>query len=109
MILRIEDLDADRCRPEFRDALEEDLRWFGLRWDEGPYLQSERRALYRDAFERLRAGKHIYACTCSRRDVMSSAGAPHSENDEPVYPGTAARKIWTERMPTGDFVFRTAR
>ncbi|MDQ6911612.1 MAG: glutamate--tRNA ligase family protein, partial [Verrucomicrobiota bacterium] len=43
MILRIEDLDVDRCRAEFCDGLEEDLRWFGLRWDEGPYLQSERR------------------------------------------------------------------
>ena len=49
LILRVEDLDRDRCRPEFREALAEDLHWFGLRWAEGPILQSERRALYLDA------------------------------------------------------------
>ncbi len=109
MILRIEDLDTDRCRAEFREALEEDLHWFGLHWDEGPYLQSERRTLYRDAFEKLRAGEHIYACTCSRRDVMSAAGAPHSEDDEPVYPGTCREKNldgtnanWRFRVPDGE-------
>ncbi len=109
MILRIEDLDADRCRPEFCDVLEEDLRWFGLRWDEEPFRQSERRAVYRDAFEKLRAGKHIFACTCSRRDVMSAAGAPHTENDEPVYPGTCREKNldgtnanWRFRVPEGE-------
>ncbi|MDQ6911875.1 MAG: glutamate--tRNA ligase family protein, partial [Verrucomicrobiota bacterium] len=109
--LRIEDLDVDRCRAEFCDGLEEDLRWFGLRWDEGPYLQSERRTLYRDAFEKLRAGKQIYACTCSRRDVMSAASAPHSENDEPIYPGTCREKKfdgtnanWRFRVPDGELI-----
>ena len=108
MILRIEDLDPDRCRTEFRDATMEDLRWFGLRWDEGPYWQSERIALYREAFEKLRASGHIYACTCSRRDVMNAAGAPHGE-DEPIYPGTCrdknidgANANWRFRVPDGE-------
>src|SRR4051812_44721208 len=65
LVLRIEDLDADRCRPEFRDAVIDDLHWFGVHWDDGPYVQSERRALYVDAFERLRAAGAIYPCTCS--------------------------------------------
>ena len=74
----------------------EDLRWFGLRWNEGPdvggefgpYLQSERRALYLAAWTKLRDAGFIYPCSCSRQDVLQSAGAPHHENEEPVYPGT---------------------
>jgi glutamyl-tRNA synthetase len=96
LVLRIEDLDRDRCRSEFREAIFDDLRWFGLEWNEGPdlsgefgpYRQSERRDLYFAAWEKLRAGGFIYACTCSRRDVLNAAGAPHSENEEPIYPGT---------------------
>lgn len=96
LILRIEDLDGDRCRTEFRDAIIENLRWFGLRWDEGPdvggafapYTQSERRENYLAVWKKLRDAALIYPCTCSRRDVLQSAGAPHHENEEPVYPGT---------------------
>jgi glutamyl-tRNA synthetase len=74
----------------------EDLHWFGLRWDEAPdaggphapYRQSERRAFYLAAWEKLRAGGFIYPCSCSRRDVLEAAGAPHHENDELIYPGT---------------------
>jgi len=73
----------------------EDLRWFGLRWDEGPdvggsfgpYAQSERRETYLAAWKKLRNAALIYPCTCSRQDVLQSAGAPHHENEEPVYPG----------------------
>lgn len=96
LILRIEDLDGVRCRPEFCDVIAEDLRWFGLQWDEGPdlggpfspYTQSERRERYFAAWKKLRDAALIYPCTCSRQDVLQSAGAPHHENDEPVYPGT---------------------
>src|SRR5438067_8864711 len=63
LILRIEDLDSTRCRPEFRDGMVEDLSWFELEWDEGPdvvgpfapYMQSQRRRFYLDAWEKLRA------------------------------------------------------
>ena len=109
LILRIEDLDPARCRPEFREALAEDLRWFGLQWDEGPYLQSERREIHRAALQQLRAAGHVYACTCSRRDVLNAAGAPHDENEEPVYPGTCREKNlkvenanWRFRVPDGE-------
>ena len=95
LILRIEDLDPARCRPEFQDAIAEDLRWFGLSWDEGPdvggsfapYVQSARRHLHLQAWETLRAMGLIYPCTCSRRDVLEAAGAPHGDDDEPNYPG----------------------
>ena len=96
LVLRVEDLDRARCRPEFCEAIVGDLWWFGLRWGEGPdvggrfapYLQSERRESYLDVWKALRDAGCIYPCDCSRRDVQQAAGAPHHENEEPVYPGT---------------------
>jgi len=103
LVLRNEDLDPARARSDFAAAMLEDLRWFGLEWQEGPdvggpyapYAQSDRRAGYRAAFDRLRAAGAIYPCTCSRRDVLEAAGAPHEPPpgeawtpDEPLYPGT---------------------
>ena len=83
-------------RPEFVTAMLEDLRWFGIRWQEGPdcggpfgpYSQRERRALYLAAFEKLREGGLIYPCKCSRRDVQLALGAPHQGEEESIYPGT---------------------
>jgi glutamyl/glutaminyl-tRNA synthetase len=96
LILRNEDLDSQRCRPEFVRAMLEDLRWLGIEWSEGPdcggphapYAQSERRELYLRAWETLREWGMIYPCTCSRRDVGMAAGAPNEGDDEPVYAGT---------------------
>lgn len=103
LIFRNEDLDAARIHADFSAAMIEDLRWFGLEWQEGPdvggqqgpYNQSERLAHYRAAFERLRSAGAVYPCRCSRRDVHEAAGAPHEappgeawSSDEPVYHGT---------------------
>lgn len=74
LVLRIEDLDPDRCRPVYAEQLMEDLRWLGLDWDEGPYYQSRRTPFYESKFEALR--DHIYPCFCSRADRLA-AGAPH--------------------------------
>lgn len=104
MVLRIEDLDHARVRPEFESALLEDLEWFGLRWGEGPFRQSERRALYLAAWQKLRAAGRIYPCNCSRRDVLSAVAAPHAEDEEPIYPGTCRLFRLTrpnERSPSG--------
>src|SRR3954469_16764375 len=68
LILRNEDLDRDRCKPEFVRAMVEDLRWFGFEWDEGPYTQSERMPVYREAFQKLKRGGHLFPCVCSRKD-----------------------------------------
>lgn len=95
LILRNEDLDPDRCRSEFADAMLEDLRWLGIEWQEGPdhngslglYSQSQRRAPYLDVWKRLRDGGFIYPCTCSRKDLVQSATAPTDLDDEPIYPG----------------------
>ncbi|MEO6036269.1 MAG: glutamate--tRNA ligase family protein, partial [Verrucomicrobiota bacterium] len=100
LILRNEDLDVSRCKPEYVAAMYEDLQWFGLIWSEGPdcggpfapYSQSELRPLYQSAFERLRHGGFIYPCQCSRQDVLRALQAPHQGDDEPVYPGTCREK-----------------
>ncbi len=85
LLLRNDDLDASRCRPEFVTAFEEDLHWLGLTWH-GPIIaQSQRLPVYRAALARLHAAGLIFPCTRSRRDVAEAAGAPHFD-DEPVYP-----------------------
>lgn len=120
LVLRIEDLDGPRCRPEFVDAIFEDLRWFGFRWDEGPdvggihapYAQSRRLDLYHSVLGRLREGGWVYPCSCSRRDVAGALSAPHAGDEEPVYPGTCReamnptggavdRPCWRFRVPEG--------
>jgi glutamyl-tRNA synthetase len=96
LILRNDDLDHDRCKPEFVAAMYEDLKWFGFEWSEGPdlggkfapYNQSERKEIYRTALEKLRAGNFIYPCTCSRKDIQAAVTAPHAADDELIYPGT---------------------
>jgi glutamyl-tRNA synthetase len=88
LLLRNDDLDRARCRPEFVEAMREDLRWLGLTWD-GPIIsQSERWGRYRSALETLHARRRLFPCSRSRRDVQEAAGAPHEggEEDEPVYP-----------------------
>jgi glutamyl/glutaminyl-tRNA synthetase len=83
-ILRIEDLDPHRCKLPYVDAAIEDLRWLGVEWQEGPFYQSHRLALYLDAWRKLRDGGFIYPCVRSRRDVAQAALAPHGEI--PVFP-----------------------
>jgi glutamyl-tRNA synthetase len=101
LVFRNEDLDHGRCKPQFVEAMFEDLRWFGLNWQEGPdcggpfapYSQSERREHYVTAFERLRAAGALFHCTCSRQDVLRALQAPHLGEDEPLYPGTCRHRI----------------
>lgn len=96
LILRNEDLDSQRCRPEFVQAMYEDLRWLGISWTEGPdcggpfapYIQSGRREHYLEAWKKLQEAGLIYPCTCSRKDVAQAAGAPNEGDNEPMYPGT---------------------
>jgi glutamyl-Q tRNA(Asp) synthetase len=90
-VLRIEDIDATRCRPEYSDAILDDLGWLGIRWDGEPVAQSERLPLYGAALDRLASDGLAYRCFCSRaditREVAASLSAPHGP-DGPVYPGT---------------------
>ena len=96
-VLRVEDLDRPRVRPGATAQMLTDLRWLGLDWDEGPdcggpfgpYLQSERQAIYDAYLARLRAADLVYPCYCSRAEVARAASAPQAAGDEgPRYPGT---------------------
>ena len=76
-LVRIEDLDQGRARPEFVEGIFEDLRWLGLSWDGPVLVQSRRSALYVEALERLRARGLVYACFCTRADIAAALEAPH--------------------------------
>jgi len=94
-LLRIEDTDAERSRPEFQQALEEDLRWLGLEWREGPtvsgahapYCQSERGEVYEQLFERLSAAGHAYPCFCSDEELERSRSRQRAAGRAPRYSG----------------------
>ncbi|WP_309661791.1 tRNA glutamyl-Q(34) synthetase GluQRS [Sphingomonas sp.] len=86
-LLRIEDLDPTRSRPEFVAGIEDDLRWLGLDWDGAPLVQSQRTELYAAALERLQDRGLVYPCFCTRADIAASLTAPHGDAG-PSYPGT---------------------
>ncbi|MEA3048136.1 MAG: glutamyl-Q tRNA(Asp) synthetase [Sphingomonadales bacterium] len=86
-LLRIEDIDPGRSRPEHVDSIIEDLLWLGLEWDGEMLYQSERLGLYAEALERLKAEGLLYPCFCTRADIAASAAAPQGP-DGPLYPGT---------------------
>jgi glutamyl-tRNA synthetase len=118
LVMRMEDLDPERSRANFAEAALEDLRWLGIRWQEGPdkggpyapYVQSRRRSIYLAAWRRLLRRGFLYPCRCSRKDLETALGAPHErvsslshgslsgekldlEDDEPIYPGTCRRLL----------------
>src|SRR4051812_28540923 len=76
-LLRIEDLDQTRSRPEFVDGIYDDLRWLGLESGEPALIQSQRAAAYEEALERLRARRLVYPCFCTRSDIAAALEAPH--------------------------------
>src|ERR1700733_4656926 len=90
LVFRNEDLDPQRSKPEFAQAMMEDLRWLGIRWQEGPdiggpfasYEQSRRRDLYVATWRKLRDGGFLYSCTRTRKDLVASAAAPNEGADE---------------------------
>ncbi|MBV9829874.1 MAG: tRNA glutamyl-Q(34) synthetase GluQRS [Alphaproteobacteria bacterium] len=99
-LLRLEDIDATRCRPQFADAIIEDLTWLGLDWDGPVRRQSEQFADYRAALDRLEAQGLLYPCFCTRRDIQAeiarAGGAPQGPLGAP-YPGTCRHLAAAER------------
>ena len=94
-VLRVEDLDGPRVKPNATENILEDLRWLGIDWDEGPdvggplapYVQSQRLDRFRNVLDALRLTGAIYPCTCSRKEIAEVASAPHGPSGAP-YPGT---------------------
>jgi len=99
-LLRIEDIDATRCRPEFERAIYEDLAWLGLEWEMPVRRQSQHMAAYAAALETLKSRGLVYPCFCTRAEIRAemarAAGAPHG-SEGPVYPGTCRRLDAAER------------
>ena len=87
MVLRIEDLDPDRCKPAYAETLKEDLRWLGLDWDREQTPQSQRTAAYAQVFERLADLGLVYPCYCTRGE-LHAASAPHASDGRVLYAGT---------------------
>jgi glutamyl-Q tRNA(Asp) synthetase len=99
-LLRIEDIDRTRCRPEYETAIAEDLAWLGLTWETPVRRQSEHMAEYRAAVDRLAAMNLVYPCFCTRAEIAAeiarSASAPQGP-DGPRYPGTCRALTHDER------------
>jgi glutamyl-Q tRNA(Asp) synthetase len=99
-LLRIEDIDPGRARPEHVEGIIEDLGWLGLAWDGEVLFQSRRRQLYAEALDRLKGQSLVYPCFCTRSaiaaEIAASASAPHGP-DGPLYPGTCRRLPPEER------------
>ena len=116
LVLRIEDLDPDRCRPAYADTLKRDLEWLGLTWDTEQTPQSRRSEAYREMFSRLEERGLIYPCYCSRTE-LHAASAPHASDGTVLYAGTcrnltpeerAAKTkapCWRVRVPDEDVSF----
>jgi glutamyl-tRNA synthetase len=123
LILRNEDLDPQRSKLEYTEAMLEDLRWLGIRWQEGPdvggphapYEQSHRREFYLRDWKILLERGYLYPCTCSRKELAFTAQAPNEGDEEPIYPGkcranlgaradTPAGVNWRFRVPDGETI-----
>ena len=121
LVFRMEDLDRARCQPEYREAALEDLRWFGLHWQEGPdlggphppYTQSDRLDWYRQVWQQLHAAGAIYPSPHSRKDVARALSAPHEGDREIIFPPVLRPKTiaparepgsvnWRFRVPDGE-------
>ena len=91
LLLRMEDIDVSRCRPEFESAIKDDLAWLGMRWEEPVRRQAEHYGDYTEALERLESRGLVYPCFCSRGDIMAAVSHkpdwPRDPDGTPLYPG----------------------
>lgn len=101
-LLRIEDIDRSRCRPEWEAQIYDDLHWLGLSWPEPVMRQSDRLPAYAAALDRLAALGLLYPCRCTRADIRAALSAPQEGAmgpDGPVYPGTCRHRQMAEAGP----------
>ncbi|NIY76513.1 tRNA glutamyl-Q(34) synthetase GluQRS [Thalassospira sp. HF15] len=100
-LLRIEDIDQTRCRPEYLEAIYEDLAWLGLEWETPVRVQSDHFTDYQAILDRLSDMELLYPCFCTRKDIQAEIAridnAPHGP-DGALYPGTCRHCSVTERQ-----------
>ena len=109
MLLRMENIDTTRCRPEFEASIKEDLGWLGIAWDEPIRRQSDHFADYAEALDRLERRGLVYPCFCSRGDIMAAVASkpswPLDPDGTPLYPGTCkhmTRSARAQRFASGE-------
>jgi len=95
ILLRIEDIDGPRIKPNADKQALQDLSWLGIDWDDGPIYQSIRLPIYQSAIEGLLSTGQAYPCICTRKEVDSAASAPHADDGAAVYPGTCRNRFAT--------------
>jgi len=127
LVMRMDDLDPERSKSIYAKGSMDDLRWLGIQWQEGPdvggpyapYVQSERKSVYFEAWRKLLRGGFIFPCRCSRRDLEAALSAPYESfragpnpsgepdllDDEPVYPGTC--RLFQDRPSQAPFETET--
>jgi glutamyl-Q tRNA(Asp) synthetase len=98
-LLRMEDTDLDRCRPEWEAQIIDDLTWLGLTWDGLIHRQSDKIAQYNARLEPLAERGLLYPCTCTRSDIRAALSAPQEGVDFQVYPGTCRQRKMANRQP----------
>lgn len=98
-LLRMEDTDLDRCRPEWEAQIVADLTWLGLAWDEPILRQSDRIPLYNARLEPLAERGLLYPCSCTRADIRAALSAPQEGVAFAVYPGTCRHRPMADRQP----------
>ncbi|WP_199766594.1 tRNA glutamyl-Q(34) synthetase GluQRS [Paracoccus denitrificans] len=114
-LLRIEDIDQSRCRPEYEALIAQDLRWLGLDWPQPVMRQSERLPAYQAALDRLAALGLTYPCRCRRADIRAALSAPQEGAapvigpDGPVYPGTCRHRRMADAGPDDAIRLNAAR
>jgi glutamyl-Q tRNA(Asp) synthetase len=103
-LLRFEDIDGSRVRPQFYQGILDDLEWLGLPWHGVPLRQTSRIGAYEVALDALRSMGMAYPCFCTRKEIESIAAAPHG-SEGPVYPGTCRELSETSRRERIDAGF----
>lgn len=99
-LLRFEDTDLERCKPEYVKQIIDDLTWLGISWDDTPLMQSDHLDVYNQSVERLAALGLTYPCGCSRKDIASALAAPQEGVAQTVYPQTCKHRGMAGRQAT---------
>lgn len=113
-LLRIEDIDQSRCRPEYEAMIARDLHWLGLDWPQPVMRQSDRLPAYRAALDRLADMGLLYPCRCNRADIRAALSAPQEGvarigPDGPVYPGSCRHRPMSDAGPDDALRLNAAR
>lgn len=99
-ILRIEDIDYQRCKPEYEQSILQDLKWLGITWEEPVLKQKDRLSTYKEVIEILSYKKLLYPCSCTRKDINQALLAPQNTSPITNYPGTCRQRLMSEKSKT---------